>query len=93
MHYGIDTRSGAIDPLPFIKKQEISISNIALTFTQARTKLQKNELRTGVSTGFENLKSLSKDQVGDIEEKTQQRFHVRDADSLECFMHQSWFQN
>jgi murein DD-endopeptidase MepM/ murein hydrolase activator NlpD len=89
LHFGIYTRSGAIDPLPFIKKQEIPISISPLTFTQARTKLQKNELRTGASTTYENLKSLSKDQLVEIVGKTQQWYHVRLADSLEGFMHQS----
>lgn len=92
LHFGIYTRSGAIDPLPFIKKQEIPISNNALTFTEARTKLQKNELRTGSSTAYKNLKSLTKGKVVDIVGKTQQWYHVRVADSLEGFMHQSLLQ-
>jgi len=92
LHFGIYTRSGAIDPLPFVKKRVVPTLTEELDFARATTKLNQNQLRTGSSTRFTKLATLPKNQEVDVLGKSEQWYHVRLADSLEGFMHQSLLQ-
>ncbi|WP_179005806.1 M23 family metallopeptidase [Winogradskyella forsetii] len=89
LHFGIYTKGGAVDPLPFVKLTErIEFENHSL-FTKGETRLRKNELRIGAAVKTDKLQDLeSKTQV-EILEKTERWFHLRVNDSLQGFMHES----
>lgn len=89
LHFGIYTRSGAIDPLPFVKVQNIPIHKDKETVLKVTTKLKYNELRSGASTKYLKLATLPRSRDAYVLGKSEQWYHVSIGDSLEGFMHQS----
>ncbi|WP_052184222.1 M23 family metallopeptidase [Psychroserpens sp. Hel_I_66] len=89
LHFGIYTRNGAVDPLPFVKQTEpMEIKETAL-FTNAKTRLKTNELRVGAGVKNEKILDLEQDIPLKILGKTERWFHLRVNDSIEGFMHDS----
>ncbi|TXE09479.1 M23 family metallopeptidase [Gelidibacter salicanalis] len=92
LHFGIYTRSGAINPLPFVELQDVPVETHIVAFDSAVTKLKNNQLRTGPATKFPELMNLPRNHPIVIVGKTHQWYHVKVADSLEGFINQSLLQ-
>ncbi|MBJ7879370.1 M23 family metallopeptidase [Gelidibacter salicanalis] len=92
LHFGIYTRLGAINPLPFVEKQDVPVSKHKVSFDKALTKLKSNQLRTGPDIRYMELTNLPRHQEVAVLGKTHQWYHVRVADSLEGFINQSLLQ-
>ena len=89
LHFGMYTSSGAINPLPFVKKStDLKIANEQL-FKTGFTKLNKNELRIGASTKFKKVETLERNRKVTILSKVENWYHLKVNDSLEGFMHKS----
>jgi len=89
LHFGIYTRSGAINPLPFVELQDVPAEIHIVALDSAVTKLKNNQLRTGPSTKYPELLNLPRNHPMTIVGKTREWYHVKVADSLEGFINQS----
>jgi murein DD-endopeptidase MepM/ murein hydrolase activator NlpD len=89
LHFGIYTGSGAVNPLPFVKKTtDLKIVNEKL-FKRGFTKLNRNELRIGASTKFKKIEILEGNIPVIILSKVENWYHLKVTDGLEGFMHKS----
>lgn len=89
LHFGIYTSGGAIDPLPYIKKQEVpEFETIALTSTGI-TKQRQNQIRFGPKASYEEVATLPSKDTLRIIGKVKEWYHVKSDDNEEGFMHQS----
>jgi len=89
LHFGIYTKSGAVDPLPFVKITQPVKFEATEFYTQGHTRLKKNELRIGAGVKNEKLKDLESKVEVKILSKTNRWWHLKVNDSLEGFMHES----
>lgn len=89
LHFGIYTRNGAIDPLPFIKMNDVPSMDAKVYETFGITKARQNQLRSGPNVSYGKLATLPSKDTLQILGKSQQWFQVKFKDSLEGFMHQS----
>ncbi len=89
LHFGIYTKSGAIDPLPFVKEAERPKPNNGSVFKKGKTRLAINELRVGDGVTNEKIKDLGPNVPLKILSKVGDWFHLQINDSLEGFMHES----
>ena len=89
LHFGIYTSSGAINPLPFVKKREILEFTKEAIFSRGRTKLQTNQLRLGPSVRKSKILSLNKNMNVEAKAKVNDWYHIKLADSIEGFMHKT----
>ncbi|MGB3608012.1 M23 family metallopeptidase [Psychroserpens sp.] len=89
LHFGIYTRSGAVDPLPFVKIQKPVSFDEAKIYFEGKTRLKINELRVGA--GVKNQKVQDLDAAVEVEvlARTNRWLHLKINDSLEGFMHES----
>ena len=89
LHFGIYTRGGAIDPLPFVKQTKaIEFDDITVT-DHGETKLKINELRVGAGVENEKIQNIKPNVTVNILGQTKQWLHLKVNDTLEGFMHQS----
>jgi len=89
LHFGIYTSSGAINPLPFIKTRAIpEIEPINLP-SSGFAKLKTNELRIGPSVSYSKITDLNAGVPLAILAKHKRWLHVKVADTLEGFMHET----
>ncbi len=90
LHFGIyKGYSGAINPLPFIKKQEIPEVKNANTNLFGTITRNNAELRLGSSTKFQQIASLKRNDSVSILGKNNSWYHIQKNDSLKGFIHQS----
>jgi len=90
LHFGIyKGYSGAINPLPFIKTQDIPEIKNNNTNTFGKVIRNNAELRLGSSTKFQQIASLGKNDSVSILGKSNSWYHIQKNDSLKGFMHQS----
>lgn len=90
LHFGIyKGYSGAINPLPFIKTQDIPKIKNKNTNTFGKVIRNNAELRLGSSTKFQQIASLEKNDSVSILGKNNSWYHIQKNDSLKGFMHQS----
>lgn len=89
LHFGIYTGSGAINPLPFIKKSNTPTITTEVYDTVGITKAQQNQLRSGPNVSYEKLATIKIKDSLKIVGKSEQWFQVTYKDTLEGFMHQS----
>ncbi|RFN59492.1 M23 family metallopeptidase [Marixanthomonas ophiurae] len=90
LHFGIyKGYSGAINPLPFIKKQEIPEVKNANTNLFGTVTRNNAKLRLGSSTKFQQIASLQKNDSVSILGKNNSWYHIQKNNSLKGFIHQS----
>ncbi|PVW14230.1 M23 family metallopeptidase [Marixanthomonas spongiae] len=90
LHFGIyKGYSGAINPLPFIKKQKIPEVKNANKDSFGKITRNNSELRIGSSTKFMQVASLQKNDSVMILGKNNSWYHIQKSDSLKGFIHQS----
>jgi len=90
LHLGIyKGYAGAINPLPFIKKQKIPEIKNANTNTFGKVTRNNAELRLGSSTKFQQIASLQKNDSVSILGKNNSWYHIQKNDSIKGFIHQS----
>ena len=90
LHFGIyKGYSGAINPLPFIKIQEVPEIKNANTNSFGKVTRNNAELRLGSSTKFQQIASLKRNDSVSILGKNNSWFHIQKNDTLKGFMHQS----
>ncbi len=87
LHFGIYTRGGAIDPLPFIKTSDIPDSRSMSVVENGQTTQRQNQLRIGPDTNYDKLATLISKQPLKIVGAADNWYHVKVGDSLEGFMH------
>ncbi len=87
LHFGIYTRGGAIDPLPFIKTSDIPDSKNTTVVENAQTTQRQNQLRIGPDTNYDKVATLTSKQPLKIVGASDSWYHVKVGDSLEGFMH------
>ncbi len=89
LHFGIYTRVGAIDPLPFIKTTDIPDSKNMNIVENGQTTQRQNQLRIGPDTNYDMLVTLTSKQTLKIVGAADNWYQVKVGDSLEGFMHTS----
>lgn len=89
LHFGIYTSGGAIDPLPFIKKQIIPDFEIVEMGTSGITKQRQNQMRLGPKISYEEVATLPSQDTLQIIGKVKDWYHVKSYENEEGFMHQS----
>lgn len=90
LHFGIyKGYSGAVDPLPFIKKQQAPKNKTINRNSFGKVTRNNAELRLGSSTKFQQIASLKRNDSVSILGKNNSWFHIQKNDSIKGFMHQS----
>nr|WP_321222960.1 M23 family metallopeptidase [uncultured Psychroserpens sp.] len=89
LHFGIYTRVGAVDPLPFVKQNKPIEIKETTFFKNAITRLKVNELRVGAGVKNAKIIDVNRDSPVKILGKTNSWFHLKVKDSIEGFMHES----
>ncbi|WP_026775076.1 M23 family metallopeptidase [Polaribacter sp. Hel_I_88] len=89
LHFGIYNSSGAINPLAFVKKSYLPNSIEEKVFKNGITKLTKNELRIGSGVAYKKIETFTENTPITILGKIDNWFHIKYADNIEGFMHES----
>ncbi|WP_452224434.1 peptidoglycan DD-metalloendopeptidase family protein [Lacinutrix chionoecetis] len=89
LHFGIYTRGGAVDPLPFVKTYNTFEFENSELYTKGITRLKVNELRLGAGVKNEKIEDLKANEEVKILGKTNRWLHLRVNDSIEGFMHET----
>jgi len=87
LHFGIYTRSGAVDPLPFLKASRIA--NAPETPTLKGVVLRRGNVRSGASTKNEILFKASQKDTVTILERQESWYRMLPEDSLQGYIHSS----
>lgn len=87
LHFGVyKTNSGAMNPLPFIKKSEIQKVEDPFTFSKAITIKNRAVVKKGPASVFEDFANLKKNDTILVLGKNQKWFHIRTSEGIKGFI-------
>lgn len=89
LHFGIYKSQGAVNPLSFIKKTEIQVSEISSTITKAVTLKNRSEIHKGPAAVYKEFISLKKNNTLLVLGKSQKWFHIQTSSGLKGYINET----
>ncbi len=89
LHFGIYRKTGAIDPLPFIKYQPIAAINDRLISTNGTILRNQATLRIAPNSKAATLSRLSRSDTITIVEKSENWYRIITSDTLEGYIYKT----